>query len=163
VQFVDVLGVTVVITALPAMLDGVGAPERSATLLVTGYAMFFGGLLMLGARAGDRFGHRRAVLAGLAAFAAGSLLAAPAGSVAVLVAARCLQGAGAAISVPGPCGCWPSSAAWRPTSSAGARSTGPTCRSPPCSRCSSCAPCRRARVTAASGSTPAARSCSPPG
>jgi MFS family permease len=100
VQFVDVLGVTVVVTALPAMLDGVDAPDGSATLVVTGYAMFFGGLLMLGARVGDRVGHHRALLAGLGGFAAGSLLAAVAGSVVLLVAARCLQGAGAALSVP---------------------------------------------------------------
>jgi predicted MFS family arabinose efflux permease len=100
VQFVDVLGVTMVITALPSMLAGVGASPSAAGLLVTGYAMCFGGLLMLGARAGDRFGHRRVLLAGLAAFAAGSLLAAVAGSTAVLVAGRCAQGAGAAASVP---------------------------------------------------------------
>jgi MFS family permease len=100
VQFVDVLGVTMVITALPSMLEGVGASPSAAGLLVTGYAMCFGGLLMLGARAGDRFGHRRVLLAGLVTFGGGSLLAAVAGSTAVLVAGRCLQGAGAAASVP---------------------------------------------------------------
>src|SRR5689334_583317 len=57
VQFVDVLGVTVVVTALPSMLAGLHAPASAATLVVTGYAMLFGGLLMLGARLGDRFGH----------------------------------------------------------------------------------------------------------
>jgi MFS family permease len=100
VQFVDVLGVTVVVTALPAMLKGVGAPRSAAGLVVTGYAMFFGGLLMLGARLGDRYGHRRVLLAGLATFAAASLLAATATSLAALIAARCAQGAGAAGSVP---------------------------------------------------------------
>ncbi|MDT4904075.1 MAG: hypothetical protein QOH52_2091, partial [Pseudonocardiales bacterium] len=58
VQFVDVLGVTVVITALPSMLNDLGSSASSATPIVTGYAMFFGGLLMLGARLGDRYGHR---------------------------------------------------------------------------------------------------------
>ena len=100
VQFVDVLGVTVVTTALPAMLESVGAPASAATLVATGYAMFFGGLLMLGGRLGDRFGHRRVLLAGLAGFGAASVVAALAGSVAVLVSARCLQGAAAAASVP---------------------------------------------------------------
>ena len=66
----------------------------------TGYAMFFGGLLMLGARLGDRFGHRRTIIASFVGFAAASFLAASAGSVAVLVIARCLQGAAAAVSVP---------------------------------------------------------------
>jgi MFS family permease len=99
-QFVDVLGVTVVITALPAMLDGLGAPVSASTLVVTGYAMFFGGLLMLGARLGDRYGHRRILVIGLAAFGAASLLAATSGTATMLVVARCLQGAAAAASVP---------------------------------------------------------------
>lgn len=100
VQFVDVLGVTVVVTALPVMLADLGAPPSSGAVVVTAYAMFFGGLLMLGARLGDRFGHRRAITAGLAVFAVASLLGALAGSILVLAAARCLQGAAAAASVP---------------------------------------------------------------
>ncbi len=100
VQFVDVLGVTVVVTALPSMLDDLGAPSSSGSLVVTGYAMFFGGLLILGARLGDRFGHRRVIIAGLAVFALGSLLGALADTVAALTAARCVQGAAAATSVP---------------------------------------------------------------
>lgn len=59
VQFIDVLGVTVMVTALPAMLSDLRASPDAASLISTGYAMFFGGLLMLGARLGDRFGHRR--------------------------------------------------------------------------------------------------------
>jgi MFS family permease len=100
VQFVDVLGVTVVVTALPVMLADLGAPPSSGSLVVTAYAMFFGGLLMLGARLGDRFGHRRTITAGLALFALASLLGALASSIVVLAAARCLQGAAAAASVP---------------------------------------------------------------
>src|SRR6266568_8946199 len=52
VQFVDVLGVTVVVTALPRMLADLRAPASSGSLVSGGYAMFFGGLLMLGARLG---------------------------------------------------------------------------------------------------------------
>jgi MFS family permease len=100
VQFVDVLGVTVVVTALPSMLTGLHAPPSAAALVATAYAMFFGGLLMLGARLGDRYGPRRVLLIGLAAFGAASLLAATAWSVTGLVAARCAQGAAAAASVP---------------------------------------------------------------
>jgi MFS family permease len=100
VQFVDVLGVTVVITALPAMLAGLGAPASASTLVVTGYAMFFGGLLMLGARLGDRYGHRRVLLLGLAGFAAASLLAATRRRSPCWSSARCAQGVAAAASVP---------------------------------------------------------------
>jgi len=99
VQFVDVLGVTVVVTSLPAMLASLHARESYASLIATGYAMFFGGLLMLGARLGDRVGHRRTILVSLMVFASGAVMGATAGSTVVLMAARCLQGA-AAGSVP---------------------------------------------------------------
>jgi MFS family permease len=100
VQFVDVLGVTVVVTALPSMLASLHAPESYGSLIATGYAMFFGGLLMLGARLGDRFGHRRTIVSSLVVFAAGAAIAATASSVVSLTAGRCLQGAAAAASVP---------------------------------------------------------------
>jgi MFS family permease len=100
VQFVDVLGVTVVVTALPAMLADLRASPDAASLISTGYAMFFGGLLMLGARLGDRFGHRRVILTSLAVFTAAAVLGTTAGSALILTAARCLQGVAAAMSVP---------------------------------------------------------------
>ena len=100
VQFVDVLGVTSAITALPAMLTGVSAPATATPIVATAYAMFFGGLLVLGARLGDRYGHRQVVLIGCAAFAVVSLVGASAQGVIQLVAARALQGAAAAIGVP---------------------------------------------------------------
>src|SRR5581483_9296327 len=100
IQFVDVLGVTVVVTTLPAMLADVGAPESFAILIATGYAMCFGGLLMLGARLGDRFGHRRMILVSLVAFGLAGLIAAVAHSIVWITLGRCLQGAAAAGSVP---------------------------------------------------------------
>ena len=100
IQFVDVLGVTVVVTALPKMLGDVGATSDDGALVATGYAMFFGGLLMFGARLGDRLGHRRTIIASLGVFAIGALLAASAASTLALTAARCVQGAGAAGAVP---------------------------------------------------------------
>jgi len=100
VQFVDVLGVTSAITALPAMLAGVSARVAATPIVATAYAMFFGGLLVLGARLGDRYGHRRVVLIGCVAFAVVSLGGASAQGVIPLVAARGMQGAAAAISVP---------------------------------------------------------------
>ncbi|MGH3403328.1 MAG: MFS transporter [Streptosporangiaceae bacterium] len=96
VQFVDVLGVTVIVTALPSMLADLHAPQSLGGLMATGYAMSFGGLLMLGARLGDRYGHRRTILVSLAVFAAGAAMTAAAESVAWLTAGRWLQGAAAA-------------------------------------------------------------------
>lgn len=100
VQFVDVLGVTIVVTALPSMLSSLRASASSAALVVTGYAMCFGGLLLLGARLGDRYGQRRVLLSGLVGFGFAAVLAASAMSIAALAAARCLQGAAAAVCVP---------------------------------------------------------------
>jgi MFS family permease len=100
VQFLDVMGVTVVVTALPVMLADLHASPAQGGLIATGYAMCFGGLLMLGARLGDRYGHRRMILASLAVFAVASLTAAIASTLVLLTAARCLQGAAAAVSVP---------------------------------------------------------------
>lgn len=100
VQAVDVLGVTVLIAALPPILADFHAPPSMAGMLATSYAMTLGGLLMLGARAGDRLGHRRVLIAGLLGSAGASALAGAAPTLAVLVAARALQGAAAAASVP---------------------------------------------------------------
>ncbi|WP_222193519.1 MFS transporter [Modestobacter italicus] len=100
VQFVDVLGTTIVISAAPAMLADLGAPPSAVSVVVPAYAVFFGALLMLGARLGDRFGHRRVLQAGLLLFATASLAAAAAPGLVVLVAARCTLGAAAALSVP---------------------------------------------------------------
>ncbi len=100
VQLVDVLGVTVVVTTLPRMLDDLGATPGEGTFVVTAYAMFFGGLLMVAARLGDRLGHRRVLLAAVALYGAASALGAVAGDVTLLTAARALQGAAAAASVP---------------------------------------------------------------
>jgi MFS family permease len=100
VQFLDVLGVTSAIVALPAMLKGVSAPTPATPILATVYAMFFGGLLVLGARLSDRYGHRRVLLSGTLAFTMVGLIGASAQEAIQLVAARGLQGAAAAISVP---------------------------------------------------------------
>src|ERR1700722_874732 len=96
VQFMDVLGVTVVVTSLPAMLASLRAPESFRSLIATGYAMVFGGLLMLGAR----LGRGRTILASRAVFAVAARVAATAPSVLALPAGRSLQGAAAAASVP---------------------------------------------------------------
>ena len=82
------------------MLADLHTSADAASLISTGYAMFFAGLLLLGARLGDRFGHRRIILTGLAFFTVAAVVGATAPSAVVLTAARCLQGAAAALSVP---------------------------------------------------------------
>lgn len=100
IQFVDVLGVTAVITALPQLLADLNASAVQGTVVVTAYAMAFGGLLMVASRVGDRAGHRRIALASLALFAAAAALGAVAPSIWLLALARTLQGLAAAASVP---------------------------------------------------------------
>jgi MFS family permease len=100
VQVVDVMGVTVVVSALPRMLVDLHASPAQAGLLVPGYAVGFSSLLLLSAKLGDRHGHRRTLVAGLVLFAAGSVLAAIAPTMAVLVVGRVVQGLAAAVSVP---------------------------------------------------------------
>lgn len=100
VQFIDVLGVTSVTTAIPPILDGLGAPESAAAPLATVYAMFFGGLLVLGSRLGDRYGHRRVLVAGVLVFTFVSMVGAASAEIGQVLAARSLQGAAAALSVP---------------------------------------------------------------
>ena len=100
VQFVDVLGVTSVVTALPRMLADLHAGPAVGGLVVTIYAVLFGGCLVLAGRVGDLLGHRRVLLAGLAGFGVSSVLAGVATSGGWLVACRGLQGMSAAASVP---------------------------------------------------------------
>jgi MFS family permease len=100
VQFVDVLGVTSAVTAIPEMLRGVDAGSSLAGPVATSYAMFFGGLLVLGARLGQKYGHRRVLAAGLLLFVVAGVVGGVAGSGWQLVTARSLQGAASAVSVP---------------------------------------------------------------
>jgi hypothetical protein len=100
VQLVDVLVVTSVTPAIPAMLAATGAPRGAATLLAAAAAMAFAGLLLLSARLGDRFGHRRLLLAGLVLFGLAAVAGGTARSIGQLVAARVGQGAAAALCVP---------------------------------------------------------------
>ena len=100
VQFIDVMGVTVVLTTLPVILRDLHLPGAAATLVSTSYAVLFGGFLMLGSRLGDRYGHRRTVVASLAAYSAASVLAMLSDGLLSLTVARGLQGVAAAASVP---------------------------------------------------------------
>ncbi len=99
-QFMGLLDVTIVNVALPtigASLHGSGAGLQ---LVVAGYTISYATLLITGARLGDIFGRRRMFLIGVLAFTAASLACGLAPTFAFLIAARLVQGAGAAAMIP---------------------------------------------------------------
>jgi EmrB/QacA subfamily drug resistance transporter len=98
--FMVVLDFSIVNVALPSIERELHMPPNSVQWIVTGYAISFGGLLILGGRAADLFGRRRMFVTGLVAFALASLAGGLARDPALLIAARVLQGAGAAIVAP---------------------------------------------------------------
>jgi EmrB/QacA subfamily drug resistance transporter len=99
-QLMIVLDVTVIITALPDIHRALAFSSTGLSWVQNAYTLAFGGLLLLGARAGDIVGRRRAFMAGLGLFTAASLAGGLADSAAWLVAARSAQGVGAAIAAP---------------------------------------------------------------
>ena len=94
------LDVSIVNVALPSIQEDLDFSENGLQWVVSGYALTFGGFLLLGGRAGDILGRRIIFMFGLAAFSAFSLLCGLAWSAEVLVIARMLQGAAAAILSP---------------------------------------------------------------
>jgi EmrB/QacA subfamily drug resistance transporter len=99
-QLMVVLDATVVNVALPHIQAALGFSGSGLEWVVNAYALAFGGLLLLGGRAGDLLGRRRMFVAGLLLFSAASLAGGLATSQGWLLAARTVQGAGAAIVAP---------------------------------------------------------------
>jgi EmrB/QacA subfamily drug resistance transporter len=99
-QLMVVLDATIVNIALPSAQEALGFSDESRQWVVTAYALSFGSLLLLGGRIGDLFGRKRVFVAGLGGFAAASALGGFAPSFGVLVSARALQGAFAALLAP---------------------------------------------------------------
>jgi EmrB/QacA subfamily drug resistance transporter len=95
-----VLDISIVITALPQLRHGLGFSPTSLSWVQNAYTLAFGGLLLLGARAGDILGRRRTFVAGLALFTLASLAIGLAPTAALLLLARAVQGVGAAILAP---------------------------------------------------------------
>lgn len=91
---------TVVNAALPAISRDLHADLGDLQWVLTGYLLTLGSLLVLGGSLGDRYGRRRVFQLGLVGFAATSLLCAVAPDTGSLIAARCVQGAAAALLVP---------------------------------------------------------------
>lgn len=99
-MFMTVLDVSIVNVALPSIKTSLGVSDSTLEWVLIAYTITFGGLLLLGGRAADLLGRRRMFMIGLAIFAAASLVCGLAGSIGVLVAARAVQGIGAAIISP---------------------------------------------------------------
>jgi EmrB/QacA subfamily drug resistance transporter len=90
----------VVTTALPSIRDHLHASLQGLQWTVNAYTLTFAVLLLTGATLGERYGRRRMFVAGLALFTAGSAAAAMAPGIGLLIAARAVQGVGAAILIP---------------------------------------------------------------
>src|SRR5690242_14602393 len=99
-SFMISLDSLVVSTALPTIRVHLGASIEELEWTVNAYTLSFAVLLLTGAALGDRFGRRRMFVAGLAVFSGASAACALAPSVGALIAARAVQGAGAALIMP---------------------------------------------------------------
>jgi EmrB/QacA subfamily drug resistance transporter len=99
-QFMVVLDATIVNVALPTIEGTLGLSTEGLQWIVNGYALAFGGFLLLGGRMADLLGRRRLFLAGIVVFTIASLVCGLADSGAMLVAARAVQGFGAALVSP---------------------------------------------------------------
>src|SRR5450756_712789 len=95
-----ILDATIIITALPKIRATLGFSATGLSWVQSAYTLTFGGFLLLGARAGDILGRRRVFVVGIALFTVASLLGGLAQSVTWLLAARAVQGIGAAIAAP---------------------------------------------------------------
>jgi EmrB/QacA subfamily drug resistance transporter len=95
-----VLDVSIVNVALPSIETDLGFAREDLQWVVSGYALTFGGFLLLGGRMGDLLGRRMIFMIGLASFAAFSLLAGLSTSPEMLIVARLLQGAAGAVLSP---------------------------------------------------------------
>jgi len=99
-QLMVVLDATIVNIALPSIQRALQFTPTGLEWVINAYALTFGGLLLLGGRAGDLFGRRRMFVIGIAIFTLGSLAGGFANSTTWLIIARAAQGIGAAIVAP---------------------------------------------------------------
>ena len=100
VQFLDVVDSSIMNVALPSIRRDLHFSAQGLQWVLSGYLVTYGGLLLLGGRAGDLLGRRRLLVAGTALFAACSLTGGLAVDAGMLVGARLAQGAGAALMAP---------------------------------------------------------------
>jgi MFS family permease len=100
VQVTLIATITLITVALPAVQHSLRVGSPDLVPVASAYGLSFGGLLLLGGRLADMFGRRRIFIAGMAVFGAASAAAALAPDLATLLAARLVQGAGAALAAP---------------------------------------------------------------
>src|SRR5262250_1942932 len=98
--FLGFIHTTIVNVALPSIRHHLGFSVASLQWVVSGYLLTYGGFLLLGGRAADLAGRRKLLVAGTALFGLASLAGGLAGSAGVLIAARLVQGLGAAMMTP---------------------------------------------------------------
>jgi len=99
-QFMVILDVAIVNVALPSIKSDLGFSTTGLQWVISAYAIFFGGLLLLGGRLADLLGRRRLFVVGLLLFTASSLLCGLAWSAPALIVFRALQGLGGAVMAP---------------------------------------------------------------
>jgi EmrB/QacA subfamily drug resistance transporter len=100
VAFLDFVDASIVNVALPSIRADLGFSLRNLQWVLSGYLLTYGGLMLLGGRAADLFGRRRLLVTGTVLFAVSSLGAGLAPDDSVLIVARLIQGAGAAMMIP---------------------------------------------------------------
>jgi EmrB/QacA subfamily drug resistance transporter len=100
VQFMVILDIAIVNVALPSIQVDLGFSQENLQWVISAYALFFGGFLLLGGRVADLLGRRRLFIGGLVVFSVASLASGLAWSDDALVVARAVQGLGAAIITP---------------------------------------------------------------
>jgi EmrB/QacA subfamily drug resistance transporter len=100
VQFLDIADSAIVNVALPSIQHSLDFSQQNLQWVASGYILTYGGFLLLGGRLADLLGRRRMLLIGLSVFALASLTAGLAGEAGLLVAARLVQGIGAALMAP---------------------------------------------------------------
>jgi EmrB/QacA subfamily drug resistance transporter len=100
VQFLDIADSAIVNVALPSIQRDLNFSQQNLQWVASGYILSYGGFLLLGGRLADYLGRRRMLLAGVVVFALASLTAGSAATSWLLVAARLVQGAGAALMAP---------------------------------------------------------------
>jgi EmrB/QacA subfamily drug resistance transporter len=99
-QLMSTLDGTIVIVALPHIQAELDLSDAAKSWVITAYVLTFGGLLLLGGRVGDAVGHKRAFIASVGVFTVASLVCGVAFDGMMLIAARAVQGIGAAIAAP---------------------------------------------------------------
>src|SRR5947209_4214863 len=100
IQFLDVVDSSITNVAFPSIQHALHFSQQNLQWVASGYLLTYGGFLLLGGRLADLLGRRRVLVAGVLVFAACSLVAGLAQSEATLIAARVLQGVGAAMMAP---------------------------------------------------------------